>query len=138
MNIWDTGSPDKVFSLYVTLLRKSLPIVNYYCNLLSTAPKLYTITDREQEFLSGIEICKEYKNILLGYAIIVFTDHKNNTYNGSKENTSDSVLCWLFLLEEYGLTFEYLLGKNLVTYLADASYLLDIDSLKIQEKVLTL
>jgi hypothetical protein len=93
--------------------------------------------------LSAIETCKEYKNILLGYhqPIIVFTDHKNNTFNGLK--TSDPVLitCWLLLLEEYGVTFEYLPGKKqkIVDALADALSRLDIDSLKIQEEeVLTL
>jgi hypothetical protein len=51
--------------------------------------------------------------------------------------------CWLLLLEEYGVTFEYLPGieqKNVVA-LADALSRLDIDSLKIQdrkEEVLTL
>jgi hypothetical protein len=40
--------------------------------------------------------------------------------------------CWLLLLEEYGVTFEYLPGeKNVV---ADALSRLDIDSLKIQEE----
>jgi hypothetical protein len=45
--------------------------------------------------------------------------------------------CWLLLLEEYGVTFEYLPGnKNVV---ANALSRLDIDSLKIQEEeVLTL
>jgi hypothetical protein len=76
----------------------------------------------------------EYKNILLGYhrPIIVFTDHKNNTFNGLK--ASDRVLrsCWILLLEEYGVTFEYPPGKKNVV--ADALSRLDIDSLKIQEK----
>jgi hypothetical protein len=87
--------------------------------------------------LSAIETCKEYKNILLGYPIIVFTDHKNNTFKGLK--ASDRVLrtFWLLLLEEYGVTFEYLPGKKNVV--ADDSSRLDIDSLKIQEEeVLTL
>jgi hypothetical protein len=76
--------------------------------------------------------CKEYKNIQLGYPIIVFTDHKNNTFNGLK--ASDRVLhtFWLLLLEEYGVTFEYLPGKNNVV--VDALSGLDIDSLKIQEE----
>jgi hypothetical protein len=46
---------------------------------------------------------------------------------------------WLLLLEEYGVTFEYLPGKKSVV--ADALSRLDIDSLKIQEEkeeVLTL
>jgi hypothetical protein len=43
--------------------------------------------------------------------------------------------CWLLLLEEYGVTFEYLPGykqKNMES-IADALSRLDIDSLKIQE-----
>jgi hypothetical protein len=89
--------------------------------------------------LSAIETCKEYKNILLGYPIIVFTDNKNNTFNGLKANNSDRILrtCWLLLLEEYGATFEYLPEKKNVV--ADASSRIDINSLKIQEEeVLTL
>jgi hypothetical protein len=86
-----------------------------------------------------MESCKEYKNILLGYhqPIIVFTDHKNNTFNGLK--ASDCVLHWLLLLEEYRVTFEYFQGKRNIV--ADALSHLDIDSLKIQEEaqeVLTL
>jgi hypothetical protein len=84
--------------------------------------------------LSAIEICKEYKNILLGYPIIIFTDHKNNTFNGLKVYTSDRLLhtCWLLLLEEYGVTFEYLPGKKNVV--ADDLSRIDIDSLKCQEE----
>jgi hypothetical protein len=47
--------------------------------------------------------------------------------------------CWLLLLEEYGVTFEYLPGKKNVATVADSLSRLDIDSLKIQEEqVLTL
>jgi hypothetical protein len=45
--------------------------------------------------------------------------------------------CWLLLLEEYGVKFDYLTGK--INIVADALSCLDIDNLKIQEEeVLTL
>jgi hypothetical protein len=81
------------------------------------------------------------KNILLGYhhPIIVFTDHKNNTFNSLNASDRVLLLSWLLLLEEYGVTFEYLPGKKNVATVADALSCLDIDSLKIQEEeVLTL
>jgi hypothetical protein len=115
--------------------------VTIYSRKLNTAQKRYTTTERHRELLSAIGICNEYKNILLGYhqPIIVFTDHKNNTFNGLK--ASDRVLrtCWLLLLEEYGVTFEYLPGKKNLGTVVNSLSRLDIDSLKIQEEeVLTL
>jgi hypothetical protein len=44
------------------------------------------------------------------------------------------LLCWLLLVEEYGVTFEYLPGKIKKNVVADALSRLDIDSLKIQEE----
>jgi hypothetical protein len=47
--------------------------------------------------------------------------------------------CWLLLLEEYRVTFEYLPGNKQKNDVADALPHLDVDSLKIQEEeVLTL
>jgi hypothetical protein len=47
--------------------------------------------------------------------------------------------CWLLLLEEYGVTFEYPPGSKQKNVVADALSRLEIDSLKIQEEeVLTL
>jgi RNase H-like domain found in reverse transcriptase len=91
-------------------------------------------TTMELELLSTIETCKEYKIILLGYPVIVYTDQKNNIFNGLQ--ASDCVLHWPLLLEEYGVSFEYLPGKKDV--LADALSRLEIDGLKIQnEEVLS-
>jgi hypothetical protein len=116
--------------------KKPIP---FYSRNLNTAQKRYTTTEREQELLPAIETCKEYKNILLGYSIIVLTDHKNNTFNGLKASDQVLLTCWLLLLEEYGETFEYLPGNKQKIVVADALSRLDIDSLKIQEEeVLTL
>jgi hypothetical protein len=47
--------------------------------------------------------------------------------------------CWLLLLEEYGVTFEYLPGNKQKNVVVNALSHLDIDRLKIQEEeVLTL
>jgi hypothetical protein len=113
----------------------------FYSQNLNTAQKRYTTTERQIEMLSAIKTCKEYKNILLGYPIIVFTNHKNNTFNGLKASDRVLLLCWLLLLEEFGVTFEHLPGKKQknVATVADALSRLDIDSLKVQEEeVLTL
>jgi hypothetical protein len=67
---------------------------------------------------------------LLGYPFIAYTDHKNNTFNDLK--ASDCVLYQLLLLEEYGVTFEYLLGK--INVVADALPRLDIYVLKNQDE----
>jgi hypothetical protein len=111
---------------------KSKATIAFYSQKLNTAQKRYTTTERE--LVSAIETCKEYKNILSGYhePIIVFTYHKNNTFNGLKN--SDRVLrtFWLLLLDEYGVTFEYLPGKTKVAVVPDDLSRLDIDSLKIQ------
>jgi hypothetical protein len=99
---------------------------------------VYNHWERQRVVISywNLQGCKEYKTILLGYhkPIIVFTVHKNNTFNGWK--VSDRILrtCWLLLLEEYGVTFEYLPGKKNVGTVADALSRLEIDSLKIQEE----
>jgi hypothetical protein len=65
-------------------------LIAFYSRKLNTAQKQYTTTERDRKLWSAIETCKEYKNILLGYPIIVFTDHENNTFNGLK--ASDRVL----------------------------------------------
>jgi hypothetical protein len=62
--------------------------VDFYSQKLNKAQKRYTTTEREAELLSAIETCKKYKNILLGYPIIVITDRKNNTFNGLKASHS--------------------------------------------------
>jgi hypothetical protein len=83
----DFNKPDS-FHLYTdasdhhlgaVIMQDKNPIA-FYSRKLNTTQKRYTTNERE--LLSAIETCKEYKNILLGYPIIVFTDHKNNTFNG--------------------------------------------------------
>jgi hypothetical protein len=118
---------------------KSKTTIEFYSRKLNTSQKRYTTIEKYRELFSAIETCKEYKNNLLSnrQSIVVFTGQKNNIFNGLK--ASDRVLRWLLLLEEYGVTFEYLPGKKQKNVVADALSRLDIYSLKIQEEeVLTL
>jgi len=70
-----------------------------------------------------VETLKEFKNILLGQQITVFTDHKNLI----SENTQiERVLRWRLLIEEFSPTLVHLAGhKNVV---ADALSRLDLDT----------
>jgi hypothetical protein len=95
-----TDSSD--YQLATVIMQDKKPIA-FYSQKLNTTQKLYTTTERE--LLSAIEISKGYKNILLGYyqPIILFTDHKNNNFNGLK--ASDCVLRLLFVVGDISLTF---------------------------------
>jgi hypothetical protein len=78
------------------IMQNKKPIA-FYSRKLNIAQKWYINTEKNRELLSAIETCKEYKNILLGYPIIVFTDYKNNTFNGLK--ASDYVLLGFYSLK---------------------------------------
>jgi hypothetical protein len=103
-------------------------MMTFHPQKLNIDQKQYTTVERE--LLSAIETCKEYNNILLVYPIIVSTDHEDNTFDCLK--VSDCVLRWLLLLEEYGVTFEYLPGKKNICNTADALSRLEINSLIIK------
>jgi hypothetical protein len=73
--------------------------IAFYSRKINTAQKWHTTTERHRDLLAAIETCKEYKNILLGYPIIVFTNHKNNTFNGFKASDRVLRIFWLLFLE---------------------------------------
>ena len=52
--------------------------IAFYSRKLNPAQTRYTTTERE--LLSIVETLKEFRNILLGQQIIVYTEHENLTY----------------------------------------------------------
>ena len=94
--------------------------IAFYSRKLNDAQTRYTTTERE--LLSIVETLKEFRNILLGYPIVVYTDHKNLTC--ANFNT-ERVMRWRLILEEYGPELRYIKGeKNIV---ADALSRLALD-----------
>ena len=64
---------------------------------------------------------REFRNILLGYQITVYNDHKNLTY---KFFNTECVVLWHLILEEFGPELKYIKGENNVV--ADALYRLEM------------
>ena len=95
--------------------------IAFYSRKLNPAQINYTTTERE--LLAIVETLKEFRNILLGQSIKVYTDHKNLTY---KHFNTERVMRWRIILEEFGPELLYVPGK--VNIVADALSRLDINA----------
>ena len=80
---------------------------------MNSAQQNYTTT--KKELLSIVETLKEFRNILLGHQITVYTDHKNLTYEFFN---TELVMCLRLILEEFVPELKYIKEENNVV--ADA------------------
>lgn len=81
--------------------------IAFYSRKLNPAQSRYTTTERE--LLAIVETLKEFRNILLGQQLNVYTDHKNLTY---KNFNTERVLRWRLILEEFGPILYYVKGET--------------------------
>jgi putative transposase len=100
------------YQLGAVIMQNDKPIA-FYSRKLNSAQKKYTTG--EQELLSIVETLKEFRNILFGQRIVIHTDHRNILYN---KLSSDRIIRWRLLLEEYGPEYVHISGKDNVV--ADA------------------
>ena len=92
----------------------------FYSRKLNPAQVNYTTTERE--LLSIVETLKEFRNILLGQQIKVYTDHQNLTY---KTFNTERVMRWRLILEEFSPELVYIKGSKNVG--ADALSRLELE-----------
>jgi len=83
--------------------------VAYYSRKLTAAQKNYSTI--EKELLSVLETLRTFRSMLLGARLTVHTDHKNLTHKLSSF-TTQRVMRWRLLLEEFGPEFAYKKGKD--------------------------
>jgi hypothetical protein len=106
------------------ITQKNRPLA-FFSRKLSDTQKRYSVT--EIELLAIVETLKEFKGMLWGQRIIVYTDHKNLIYD-ALGSTSDRVFRWRLLLEEYGPEIIYIKGEE--NTVADAISRLDFSPKK--------
>jgi hypothetical protein len=81
--------------------------IAFFSRKLSESQQKYSFT--EIELLAIVETLKEFKGMLWGQGIKVYTDHKNLTRD-ALGLTSDRVYHWRLLLEEYAPEIIYIQG----------------------------
>jgi hypothetical protein len=120
----------KVFKIYTDASSKQLQAVitqdnrpiGFFSRKLSDTQCKYSIT--EIELLAMVETLKEFKGMLWGNHIKVFTDHAN-LMRDALGLTLDQVYQWRLLLEEYGPEIVYI--KGIHNIVADAVSRLEYD-----------
>src|SRR5687768_15749206 len=104
--VFEIHTDASLYQLGTCISQNGKPIA-FYSGKLNPAQTRYTTTERE--LLSIVEVLKEFRNILLGQQIRVYTDHENLT---QKEFNSNRVMRWRLYIEEYSPDLQYIKREN--------------------------
>ena len=110
---------DSALQLGAAISQKGKPIA-FYSGKLTDTQQRYTVTKRE--LLNIVETLMEFRTILLGQKLRIYTDNKNITCRIFNTNR---VLIWILILEEYGPDIKYIKGEKNI--LADALSILALN-----------
>lgn len=83
-------------------------IVKIFSKKLNHYQRNYTIM--EKELLAIILSLEEFRNMIIGYKVNLYTDNKNITYLGNSD--TKRIQRWKLILEEYNLNIKHVSGKN--------------------------
>ena len=101
-----TDASDK--QLGAVISQRGNPLA-FYSRRLTKAQRNYTTT--EKELLSIVECLKQFRGVLFGYKINVYSDHKNLVYTATLSE-SQRVMRWRLILEEFGPNIQHIAGED--------------------------
>ena len=91
------------------MISQEVKPIAYFSRKLNSPQKNYTTTERE--LLSIGATLKEFRNILFGYPIQVFSDHKKMVH-AVTVSQSQRVMRQRLILEKFGPDIKHIAGEN--------------------------
>ena len=118
---FDVHTDSSDYQLGGVVSQNQKPIA-FFSRKLNFAQRNYTVT--KKGLLAIVETLKEFRYILYGHRVIVYTDHKN-LCSTTAQHEGQRVMRQRLIMEEYGIEIRHIEGEK--NYTADALSRLDFE-----------